>query len=309
MGWGTRLFRSLLLSLAGNKFAEKLAMKYGLKLGASRFVAGQSLDEALDRVQAMNAQGISVTLDHLGEGITRLEEATEFKAQYISLLEGIARRQVDSTVSLKPSQMGLKLDPEQCYANIREIVATARRYGNSVTIDMEDSSCTDATIELTRRLHDEGLDNAGTVIQAYLYRSLADIDTLTRCGVSLRLVKGAYKEPKQLAFPKLTDVNDNFLRMIKLRLDGGSYTAIATHDERIIAWTKQYVRTRDVPLDHFEFQMLYGVRTMLQERLAAEGYTVRCYVPYGKMWYPYFVRRLAERPANVWFIIKNRFKR
>lgn len=309
MDWGTRIFRSLLLSLAGNKLAEKLAAKYGLKLGANRFIAGPTQGEALVRVRELNAQGICVTLDHLGEGIRRTTEAEVYRDEYIRLTESIHDTKVQATVSLKPTQMGLKLDPERCYANIRDIVAAARSRDNFVTLDMEDTTCTAATIDLVRRLHAEGLSNVGTVIQAYLYRSAEDVEQLTREGVALRLVKGAYKEPRTLAYPKLADVDANFLRLIKIRLDSEAYTAIATHDERIIDWTKRCADGNGIPLDRFEFQMLYGVRTQLQRKLAGEGYKVRCYVPYGRMWYPYFVRRLAERPANALFILKNRFRR
>lgn len=309
MDWGTRIFRSLLLSLAGNKLAEKLAARYGLKLGANRFIAGITFEEALVRVRELNAQGIGVTLDHLGEGIRLAAEAAVYRDEYIRLMEDIRVANVQATISLKPTQMGLKLDAERCYANIRGIVAASRSQDKFVTLDMEDTTCTDATIGLVRRLRAEGLSNAGTVIQAYLYRSEEDVKQLTREGVELRLVKGAYKEPRTLAYPKLADVDANFLRLIKLRLDSGVYTAIATHDERIIDWTKRYAKDGGIPLGRFEFQMLYGVRTQLQQRLADEGYTVRCYVPYGRMWYPYFVRRLAERPANVMFIVKNRFRR
>jgi len=309
MDLGTRIFRSLLLSLAGNRIAEKLAAKYGLRLGANRFIAGLTQDEALVRVRELNAQGIGTTLDHLGEGIRLAAEASGYRDEYIRLLDSIHDTQVQATISLKPTQMGLKLDSERCYANIRDIVAAARSRGNLVTLDMEDSTCTDSTIGLVRRLRTEGLNNVGTVIQAYLYRSEEDVRQLTREGVSLRLVKGAYKEPRTLAYPKLADVDANFLRLIKLRLDSGAYTAIATHDERIIDWTKRYAHAEGIPVDRFEYQMLYGVRQQLQQRVADEGYTVRCYVPYGRMWYPYFVRRLAERPANVMFIVKNRFRR
>ncbi|MFD0670645.1 proline dehydrogenase family protein [Cohnella sp. GCM10027633] len=308
MGWGTRLFRSMLLSLAGNPAAEKLAMKYGMKLGAGKFVAGETLEEALDRVQSLNGKGISVTLDHLGEGIKRLSEAADYAAAYDRLLAGIRERGVMATISLKPSQLGLTLDAERCYANIRDIVSSARRHGNFVTIDMEGSACTDATIGFVRRLHAEGLDNVGTVLQAYLYRSADDLESLTNERVHLRLVKGAYKEPKRLAYPKLSDVDGNFLRLIERRLGADAFTAIATHDERIIDWTKRFVDANGISSDRFEFQMLYGVRSQLQERLAAEGYAVRCYVPYGRMWYPYFVRRLAERPANALFIVRSLFR-
>ncbi len=309
MGRGTKLFRAALLTLAGNRAANALAAKYGLRFGARRFIAGLTLDEALERTRELNEQGVAVTLDHLGESIARLEEASKYVDAYLALLEGISESGTRASVSLKPTQMGLRLDEERCFANVREIAGTAGRLGLSVTLDMEDSSCADATIGIARRLRAEGLRNVGTVLQAYLYRSMADLETLTREGVELRLVKGAYKESRRIAYPRLADVDDNFARMIRSRLDSGVYTAIATHDEKIVARTIEYAAKRGVPRDRFEFQMLYGVRAAMQERLAKEGYTVRCYVPYGRMWYPYFVRRLAERPANLLFIVKNAFRR
>lgn len=308
MDLGTKLFRSVLLALAGNRAAESFALKYGLKLGASKFVAGETLEEALNQIKLLNSKGIVATLDHLGEGIRKLSEATAFKEEYLRLLDGIDREKVDSNASLKPTQMALALDAEACYANIRAIVARAKELNNFVRIDMEDTPYTDATIDMLRRLHAEGLTNVGTVIQAYLYRTEADIAKLTDERFNLRLVKGAYKEPKELAYPNLPDVDENFKRIIKARLDSRIYTGVATHDDKIIDWTKKYVADNQIPLDTFEFQMLYGVRMPLQEELAKEGYKVRCYVPYGRMWYPYFVRRLAERPANVMFVLKNMIK-
>jgi proline dehydrogenase len=305
MDIGTRIFRSGLLAIAGNKAAEAFALKYGLRLGANKFVAGETLQEALDQIEALNKKGIVATLDHLGEGITRLFEADEFREEYLRLLDGIDSTGVDSNVSLKPTQMGLALDAEAGYQNIRAIVAKAKESNNFVRIDMEDTPYTDSTIDMMRRLHEEGLTNVGTVIQAYLYRTEADIQKLTDENFNLRLVKGAYKEPKDLAYPELKDVDENFKRIIKARLLAGAYTGVATHDDKIIDFTKQLVKENNISMDIFEFQMLYGVRMQLQEELAKEGYKVRCYVPYGRMWYPYFVRRLAERPANLAFVIKN----
>lgn len=309
MGWSSRLYRSMMLSLAGNPLAERMAIQYGMRLGASRFIAGEKLEAALDCVEGLNAKGISATLDHLGEGIAKLSEAEDFVSAYDRLLAGIQERALDATISLKPSQLGLALDAERCYENIRTIVSAARWNANIVTIDMEDSRCTETTIGFVRRLHAEGLDNVGTVLQAYLYRSAEDLETLTRERVHLRLVKGAYKEPKRLAYLNKSDVDRRLLEMIERRLRSDSFTAIATHDERIIDAAIHFAAKNEVARDRFEFQMLYGVRTQLQDRLASEGYGVRCYVPYGRMWYPYFVRRLAERPANVIFILRNLFRR
>lgn len=309
MDLGTRLFRSALLAIAGNKAAEAFALRYGMRLGANKFVAGETLEEVLEQIRLLNEKGVVATLDHLGEGITRLEEAEAFREEYLRLLDGIHESGVDSNVSLKPTQMGLALDRDACYNNIRAIVARAKDLNNFVRIDMEDSPYTDATIDIMRQLHQEGLTNVGTVIQAYLYRTEEDIRRLTDEGFNLRLVKGAYKEPKAIAYPELSDVDENFKRIIEARLLSGAYTGVATHDDKIIEFTKELVKRKQIPLDQFEFQMLYGVRMQLQEDLAKEGYKVRCYVPYGKMWYPYFVRRLAERPANLMFVVKNMIRK
>lgn len=305
---GNKLFRSSLLALAGNRAIESLALKYGLQLGAGKFVAGETLEEALRQVRWLNAQGIVATLDHLGEGIRRLEEADSYREQYWLLLDGIRDSGVNANVSLKPTQMGLALDPQACMAYIRSIVVKARALGNFVRLDMENSPYTDATIDIMRRLHGEGLTNVGTVLQASLYRTEEDVRRLRT--YNLRLVKGAYKESRHIAYPLKADVDANFKRMIGSRLRSRmGYTAIATHDEAIIDWVKDLVNRERIPRSSFEFQMLYGVRATLQERLAREGYKIRCYVPYGRMWYPYFVRRLAERPANLLFVLKNMIRR
>ncbi len=309
MDWGTKLFRSILLALAGNRAVESMALKYGLKLGASKFVAGESLEEALEQVRVLNNKGIVATLDHLGEGIRHLSEAASFQKEYLRLLDHIRTTGLYANVSLKPTQMGVSIDPEAGYSHIHGIVAHAKSLGNFVRIDMENSPYTDATIQIMRRIHAEGLMNVGTVIQAYLYRSEEDIRQLTAEGANLRIVKGAYKEPRTIAYPQLRDVDENFKRIIAYRLRSGVYTGVATHDENIIKWVKSFVSEERIPHSTFEFQMLYGVRMPLQEQLAREGYKVRCYIPYGQKWYPYFVRRLAERPANVWFIVKNMVKR
>lgn len=303
--WGTRLFRSMLLGLAGNRLAESLSNRYGMKLGAGRFVAGETLEEALEKIKALNAKGIAVTVDHLGESVRDPAEADNYRNEYLRLVDAIAREGVTGNVSLKPTQMGLSLDRDACLERIRAIAEAASRYGMFVRLDMENSPYTAATIDLVRALRREGLPNVGTVIQAYLYRSGKDVVELTAEGVNLRLVKGAYKEPPRIAFPNRRDVDANFRQLIGTRLDSGVYTAVATHDTDIIDWTKWYAKRKRIPRDRFEFQMLYGIRTPLQEELAREGYIVRSYVPYGRMWYPYFVRRLAERPANVGFIVRN----
>jgi proline dehydrogenase len=309
MDIGTRLFRSTLLALAGNRVVENLALKFGMRLGANKFVAAEILEDAIKQIRILNHKGISSTLDYLGESIRHLSEAAAFKEEYLRLLDKIREEQIESNISLKPTQMGLALDAEVCYTNIRDIVIRAQHLNNFVRLDMENTPYTDATINITLRLHLEGLTNVGTVIQACLYRTEEDLEKLTYEKFNLRIVKGAYKEPKELAYPLLNQVDANFKRLIQARLDSGVYTAIATHDEAIIEWAKKYIASQGISLKSFEFQMLYGVRMQLQEDLATQGYKVRCYVPYGKMWYPYFVRRLAERPANVIFILKNMFRR
>lgn len=301
------LYRKVLLSVSGNRLVERLALRYGRKL-AAKFIAGSSLEEALDEIERLNGNGIMVTLDHLGEGIKQLSEAAGYREEYVRLINGIARRKVNSNVSLKPTQMGLALDPEACYSNIRDIVAEAKRHNNFVRIDMEDSPYTQATIDIVLRLHGEGLTNVGTVIQAYLLRSRADVRQLIEAGVNLRLVKGAYKEPASVAYQQMSEVIDNFKTLIQMHLDQGVYTAIASHDDRIINWVKEYAHKNGIKASAFEFQMLYGLRMNDQAQLAREGYRIRCYMPYGSMWYPYYTRRLAEKPSNLWMVVKNMFK-
>ncbi|GIP25784.1 proline dehydrogenase [Paenibacillus sp. J23TS9] len=303
----TELYRKVLLSISGNKLVEKLSLQYGKKL-AGKFIAGDTLAEALAEIEIMNSKGIMVTLDHLGEGIKELTEATGYKEEYIRLVNGIAEGNVNSNVSLKPTQMGLALNKEACYDNIRAVVIQAKKHNNFVRIDMEDTPFTQATIDIVLRLHAEGLTNVGTVIQAYLFRTEDDVKQLIEAKVNLRLVKGAYKEPGTVAYQQMSEVIDNYKKIIKMHLDGGVYTAIASHDDRIIHWVKEYAARNGISKEAFEFQMLYGLRMNDQEQLAKEGYRIRCYMPYGTMWYPYYTRRLAEKPANLWMVVKNMFK-
>lgn len=301
---GTELYRKTLLTVSGNPLVEKLTLRYGKSL-AKKFIASSDLEGALQEVKKLNDKGIMVTLDHLGEGITGLDQASAYQSEYIKLIEGIAEARADSNVSLKPTQMGLALDKEICYQHIRAVVREAKYYRNFVRIDMEDSPYTDATFELVRRLHKEQLTNVGTVAQSYLFRTEQDVQHCIEEGIPLRLVKGAYKEPSSIAYQNAKDVLWQYKRIIQMHLDHNVYTAIASHDDKIIKWTKQYALEHDVPKDRFEFQMLYGLRMQEQEKLAEEGYRVRCYVPYGTMWYPYYTRRLAEKPANLMMVLKH----
>lgn len=298
------VMRSLFLGMAKNEWAREVATKYGLRFGASRFVAGESLEEALTQIQRLNKLGIMATLDRLGEFVNTEEEAVRATGWALETLEGIAAQGVESHLSLKLTQFGLDLGEEFCEQNLRQILTKAQQLGIFVRMDMEDFPRCQKSIELYRKLHAEFPDT-GLAIQAYLYRAQQDVLELQ---TNLRLVKGAYREPATVAFPHKPDVDANFRELIKLQLDNDWYAAVATHDENIIEWTKAYAANQGIPRARYEFQMLYGIANDLQKRLANEGYQVRVYVPYGRDWYGYFMRRLAERPANVWFVLKNWFR-
>jgi proline dehydrogenase len=272
-----------------------------------RFVAGEDLPAAVEAVHTLNQRNISASFDHLGEAIFAEKETREEVREYLRILDSISQRGLDSNTSVKLTQLGLDIDADLCYENARAIVLAAASRQNFVRIDMEDSTKTDATLQIFNRLREE-FDNTGIVIQSYLYRSEKDIEDLLRSGVKIRLCKGAYKEPESVAFPRKKDVDSNYIRLMQKLLVSGIYHGLATHDELMIDATKRFAAERGIASERFEFQMLYGVRRDLQEKLVAEGYRVRVYVPYGCSWYPYFMRRLAERPANVWFVMKNMIK-
>jgi proline dehydrogenase len=275
---------------------------------SARFVAGDNLPEALDTCQRINAEGIAVTLDHLGENVMSLEEAAASRDAYLLTLSDIDRLRINGNVSLKLSQFGIDLSLSECTANVEALVSRAAALGNFVRVDMESSQYTDRTLDLVVHLHDR-FKTTGTVIQAYLYRSRKDVEMLCGRGIRVRLCKGAYLEPPAVAFKSKADVDRNFVELMKLLLETGVYPAIATHDEKIIEQTKSFVESRKISHDSFEFQMLYGIRRDIQRRLVNEGYRLRVYVPYGRAWYPYFMRRLAERPANVFFLARNLLRR
>ena len=271
---------------------------------STRFVAGETLDQALAVSRKLNAEGITVTLDHLGESVTSLSEAAAARDVYLGVQQAIGEAGIQANVSLKLTQFGLDISPAECRANVEQLVRRAAETGSFVRVDMESSEYVDRTLDLVKDLYAR-YGVVGTVIQAYLYRSRGDIEMLNGGGIRVRLCKGAYLEPHNVAFPKKQDVDRNYVELVKLLLDKGTYPAIATHDEKIIAATKAYVAKRKIARDAFEFQMLYGIRRDLQRQLVAEGYRLRLYVPFGKAWYPYYMRRLAERPANVFFILRN----
>ncbi|CEH31323.1 Proline dehydrogenase 1 [compost metagenome] len=293
--------KNFFLFLSQNKSMNQAAKKWGLRFGASRFVAGETIREAMQKVQNLNNQGLVCTLDHLGEFVFSREEAIESADYCVKTLDAIHQTGVNSNLSLKLTQLGLDIDVDLCRQNMRRILDTAKKYGNFVRIDMEDYSHCQQTLDLLAELRRD-YDNVGTVIQAYLYRTEKDIEDLK--GVSLRLVKGAYKESPEVAYPEKKDVDENYKKIIKMHLLSGSYTAIASHDDEIIEYTKRLADKYSIPREQFEFQMLYGIRTQSQIELAQQGYKMRVYVPYGNDWYGYFMRRLAERPANVGFVLK-----
>jgi proline dehydrogenase len=274
---------------------------------ASRFVAGETLDDAVKAVRQANQRNIRGSLDLLGENTLSPEDAQKATLEVIGILDRVHAEKVGCNVSVKLTQLGLDLDTDFCCRNLIQIVSHARELGNFVRVDMEDSHHTQQTLDIVHRVHKE-LDNVGAVIQAYLYRSHQDVIRLLENRTRIRLCKGAYLEPDSVAFRKKKDTDANFVKLMKMLLQSGMYHAIATHDEAIISAAKAFAQSNEISKDRFEFQMLYCVRRDLQSRLAREGYNVRVYIPYGRRWYPYFMRRLAERPANVAFIVRNFFK-
>lgn len=298
------IMRSFLLTLSKNAELNKAAKKYGLRFGARRFVAGSNLNEALEQVAKLNQAGILAVMDHLGEFITTREEALEATHHCLETLDGINSRKVVSHLSVKMTQLGMDLNKDFCIANMERILAKAKEYGIFVRIDMEDSARCQITIDIFQYLRTK-FDNVGLVLQSYLYRTEQDVQDLR---ANLRLVKGAYKEPKEVAFPLKADVDAMLIKAIEMQMLNGDYVAVATHDVAIINHTKEFAAKHNIPKDKYEFQMLYGICTNLQKQLVDEGYTVRVYVAYGTDWFGYFMRRLAERPANVMFILKNLFK-
>jgi len=305
------LLRSAFIALSRNRamrrFSERSTM--GSRL-SSRFVAGMEIEDALRVCEAVNKQGMAVTLDSLGESVTQESEARAAADIYHKLLDAIAARKLNANISVKLTQMGLELDPALADKIAEELAQHAAAYGNFLRIDMEDSSLTQVTLDIVRRVHAlPGLRGAiGIVIQAYLYRSQADIEQLLAEGIRIRLCKGAYKEPAEVAFPRKADVDANYVKLAGILLSSPVYHGLATHDEKMIAAGKAYAKQHGIEASRYEFQMLYGVRRDLQRKLAKEGYGVRVYIPFGPEWYPYFMRRLAERPANVLFLMKNFFK-
>ncbi|NQX70307.1 proline dehydrogenase [Paenibacillus alba] len=301
------IMKNMFQSLGKSRTANRLAKKYGLRFGAARFVAGETIQQSIAAVRGLNQDGRVATLDHLGEFVFSEDEALESAAMCIQTLDAIAESGVKSNLSLKMTSLGLDISRELCVTSMKRILERARLHNNFVRIDMEDYAHCQISLDIYKELRKD-YDNVGIVIQAYLFRTMQDIDDLASLGANLRLVKGAYKESPQVAFPDKSAVDENYKKIIEKHLTNGHYTAIASHDEAIIKHTKQFVSEHGISNDQFEFQMLYGICDELQKQLVREGYRVRIYVPYGVDWFGYFMRRLAERPANVWFVLKNMFK-
>lgn len=304
------LTRSALIYLSRQEGLKEFAARFKLfKKLTTRFIAGETAEEAVAAIREINARGGSASFDHLNESVTSAAETEAEVREYLDVLARIDDAGIDSNVSIKLTQFGLEIDPDLAYRNARQIVAAAVRRGNFVRIDMEGSNVTQVTLDVFRRLRSEfGLNDVGIVLQSYLRRTMSDAQELLKIPARIRLCKGAYDEPAEVAFPEKKDVDDNYVRVMQLLLASGVYHGIATHDPKMIEATIEFAQREGIAKDAFEFQMLYGIRRDLQEQLVRDGYRMRVYVPYGQHWYPYFMRRLAERPANMWFVLKNFLK-
>src|SRR3989454_5139501 len=299
------MLRSTLLKLSESKgFANWVTSNGTTRRMARRFVAGETLDEAIAAARACNDAGMAASLDYLGENVSSTGDAQHSRDAYLEIYERIAQEKLNANVSCKLTQLGLDLNVDFCLGLVFSIVELAARFDNFLRVDMDGSPYTQRTIDLVKRVRTRN-PAIGTVIQSYLYRSETDVVELLSCGCRIRLCKGAYKESEEVAFPRKADVDANFVRLMHVLLSSGFYHGIATHDPRMIAATIRFAASKQISKDDFEFQMLYGVRTDLQRRLVKDGYRVRIYIPFCKDWFPYFMRRLAERPANLAFLIRN----
>ncbi len=306
------MLRTFFIALSESKSIRRFAERSPIgRRMSGRFVAGESVESAVSTTREINGLGMRVSLDNLGENVTDAREARHSAELYRQLLGEINRVKLDANVSLKLTHMGLDVDPALAEQITGELVDLAASQNNFVRVDMEGSDYTDRTLALVRSLHRDETrrDAVGTVIQSYLRRSEQDVKQLCEQGIRIRLCKGAYKEPAEIAYQKKSEVDDNFVLLMKILLRSDVFHGIATHDEKMIDATIDFARTEGIPADHFEFQMLYGIRRDLQERLVRDGWGMRVYIPFGTEWYPYFMRRLAERPANAFFILKNLFRR
>lgn len=305
------MLRQAFLSMSNSRELQNVALhNRAARRFALRFVAGETLGQAIRAIAELNKTGIKATFDQLGENVNSVEAANAAADSYIQILDKIVSTGIDSNVSLKLTQMGLDVDEEVCFRNVCRICERAKELNNFVRLDMESSAYTDRTLDMFRRLwHEAGYRNVGVVLQSYLYRTERDVREMNDLGARVRLCKGAYNEPEEVAYPKKSDVDANYARLTRLLLTEGNYPGIATHDIKLIEYTKKFAAAHGIAPGKFEFQMLYGVRRDSQTDLVRQGNNMRVYVPYGKEWYPYFMRRLAERPANVMFVLSNVVKR
>ena len=300
------MLKGTLLYLANRRPVYRLIMRHDLLRGLTqRYVAGEELADGIVVAETLNTQGLLVSLDHLGESVTNGQAARRAVTAYVDALEAISREQVEGNISLKLTQLGLDVSHEMCVAHLRRILERARELNIFVRIDMESSAYTQRTLDVHQELWSEGFHNVGIVLQAYLHRTAADVERAIEMGVQVRLCKGAYLEPPRVALSDKSEVDANYARLLERLLVAGTRPAVATHDERLINLTREIVEHEHIARDRFDFEMLFGVRRDLQLRLVQEGYHVRVYLPYGQEWYPYLVRRLAERPANVGFFLRS----
>ena len=302
------LSRAVFHSLAGSQVLKRMASRYGMRNSSSfarRFIAGETVDEAIAAARAIEAAGMSHTLDYLGESVSSIAEADQATRAYLAVIERVAAAGIDRNLSLKLTQLGLTIDRATCVDNLRRLLDASAPHGFFVRVDMENSPYTQVTLDIFETIWQQGYRNAGVVLQSYLPRSAQDAARMNALGARVRLVKGAYKEPKSLAYQEKSRVDQAFVEIMRILLEGGHYPAIATHDPAMIQATRAFAASRGIRAESFEFQMLYGVRRDLQAALTREGFRMRVYVPFGREWFPYFMRRLGERPANVGFVIKS----
>ncbi len=305
----SRLSRAAILRAADSRLLRRLVDRYGMRLGAARFVAGETLDECVPVLRRLNEAGLRANTTLLGEAIPDAAMAAATVSEYEAIVDRLAQEGLRANIALKLTHLGLSFDRETTYRNLERIVAHAGSLGQLVRIDMEQSSFVDASLEIYERLRREGHENVGVVLQAYLYRSPGDLERLLPLKPNVRVVKGAYLEPATIAHPDKRDVDRAYVRLVERGLRGGAYVAVATHDDRIIRHVREFAQRGAISRDGFEFQMLYGVRPALQRSVAAAGYKVLVATPFGPDWYPYLMRRLAERPANLLFFLRNLVRR
>jgi proline dehydrogenase len=301
--------RKAILASSGSARVRGFASKHGLRLGASRFVAGEDLDACVTVLRGLNERGLYANTTLLGEDVLEEAETRKVVEEYLRILTRLHAEKLRANVALKLTHLGVDIDEELACVNVKRVVERAAELGNFIRIDMEYSALVDPTLRIYRRLRESGLDNVGTVLQSYLYRTHDDLESLLPLAPNLRLVKGAYLEPESVAYPKKEDVDASYLRLVERSLTGSGYTAIATHDERMIEHALAFAEQKGVGRDRFELQMLYGVRPQLQLDLAARGYKVLVATPFGPEWFPFFTRRLAERPANLAFVVRTLVRR